>query len=600
MRPRVSEPKEQYISLRGGLDLTTPIYQMDPGRMVDCMNYEVTSGGYAPVDGYERVDGNGIPSAAQFQVIAFNGTIAPDTAIIEDDLIAYFLTEDKGNATFYIQKGELKTGDAFTGFTVENAFLFDEAPHGFFKDINLQELAVEKKRSLVEKVPGDGSVLGVWQFKGKLYAFRDNVEHTECFLYKATPDGWKKINTPTLLPGGKYQFINTNFLGSADTMSVFGCDGVNKAFQFDGETFTQITTGMDDDAPIAIVAHKKQLFLAFRGGSLQHSAPTDPTGKWTVVTGAGELGMGEEIQDLANLPGGALGIFCKYSIHILYGNSVGDWQLKAHTLKAGATAGTVQDCGNIFYFEGGSVFKFSASQVYGDFVTASVSRQIGDFLKSFADIECLSVRVSEKGQYRLFFANGVCITMSTLGKGTAFTQSQYKDVPRCISAPQRAGGEEGSIYFGSDNGFVFKMDSGHSFDEMPMFAYFTLPPNPQGLPRYKKRYREVAVIAEYNAKYEADLGFIPNFRFRYSDVPLSPQTKLHTYWESGSLWDIAKWNQFKWNKESGEGGRIGAGRLEGVSTEVGLMISFKAESTCQGSPALEGLFIYYSVLGRQR
>ena len=91
----------------------------------------------------------------------------------------------------------------------------------------------------IQQVPGSGNVLGVWVYNDVTYAFRNNAAGTAACMYKASGTGWQLVTTPTLLPGGKYECVNANFGGTAAMKKMYGCDSVNKAFQFDGTTFTQ-------------------------------------------------------------------------------------------------------------------------------------------------------------------------------------------------------------------------------------------------------------------------------------------------------------------------------------------------------------------------
>ena len=53
------------VPLKGGLDLTTPRMLVEPGKLVDCLNYEcVDTDGYKKIDGFERYDGGPSPSVA--------------------------------------------------------------------------------------------------------------------------------------------------------------------------------------------------------------------------------------------------------------------------------------------------------------------------------------------------------------------------------------------------------------------------------------------------------------------------------------------------------------------------------------------------------
>ena len=126
---------------------------------------------------------------------------------------------------------------------------------------------------------------------------------------------------------------------------LYGCDGVNRAFEFDGTNFVPINTGMATDTPKHIAAHKAHLFLSF-GASLQFSGLGKPF-QWTPVLGAGELAMNAEITNLIPLPGdqssGALGIYTKRDTSVLYGTSSSNFALSTFNTGTGGFAYTAQN-----------------------------------------------------------------------------------------------------------------------------------------------------------------------------------------------------------------------------------------------------------------
>ena len=66
----------------------------------------------------------------------------------------------------------------------------------------------------------------------------------------------------TMLAGGRFEFTKGNFSGQLVTRRVYGCDGVNPPFGFDGVTLTPLLTGLSPNAPSHIWIHKNFLFLA--------------------------------------------------------------------------------------------------------------------------------------------------------------------------------------------------------------------------------------------------------------------------------------------------------------------------------------------------
>jgi len=624
-RPRVEVPKEDYFPVRGGLDLVTPPYQIAAGKMIDCFRYEIApSGGAKPIDGFERVDGKGVPSESVFQYLVFDD---PTTEIAAGTLVSGSVSGATGISLYsgfidFEGEGDLED-TAGTGAVLITSGQFEDSEDILVAAISVATittaytpntelvdshenyyhwLAVEAMRDLVEKVPGSGEVRGVWRYNGDLYAFRDNIAATECVMYKEDPiTGWVIVITTTLLPGGSYKFENTNFGGSSSTIMMYGCDGVNKAFQFDGTTFTQITTGMTVDAPITITEHVKHLFLGFPGGSLQHSPPTDPTGTWSVVIDAGELGMGEELGDCESLPGGVLGIWCKDSIHILEGTGVGSWVLRPHTKTSGGVPSTVQNVGKVIFLNKTGLADFSATNQFGSFKSGTISPRIQALIDRQKSKACASVAVANKNQYRIFFTDGYWITATFNGNQAEFTQAHYDVVVRCISAPKRADDELESIYFGSDDGYIYKMDSGVSLDHEPMVAYCRLPYNNQKSSRQKKRYREVVLELDQFGGNDLELAFFPDFSFSRADIPIHSTVDVSESTAVAGIWDISDWNSFSWDGGSAGAGGAGtaSGRVDGVATEMGLMLYFNAPNTVTPLHIINGIFTYYNFLGRQ-
>jgi len=69
----------------------------------------------------------------------------------------------------------------------------------------------------------------------------------------------------TALPNGRVETVVANFGGNVNTTRLYGCDGVNRAFEFDfvQQVYVPISTGMADDRPNHIAFHKSHLFLSF-------------------------------------------------------------------------------------------------------------------------------------------------------------------------------------------------------------------------------------------------------------------------------------------------------------------------------------------------
>src|SRR5512146_655202 len=123
-----------------------------------------------------------------------------------------------------------------------------------------------------------------------------------------------------ILPGGRYQFEKCNFSGQLTTKRIYGCDGVNQCFEFDGTVYAPIATGLATDTPTGISYHGGYLFIS-KDSSIIHSGPGTPF-KWSAVDGGEEIATGDEVRGMLSMTGaattGALFVFCKDKTAVLY------------------------------------------------------------------------------------------------------------------------------------------------------------------------------------------------------------------------------------------------------------------------------------------
>ena len=60
-------------------------------------------------------------------------------------------------------------------------------------------IAIEDQRSIIDVVPGEGSVLGVWQYGANVYAFRNKSGGATAGMHKSTSTGWEEVDLGTAL-----------------------------------------------------------------------------------------------------------------------------------------------------------------------------------------------------------------------------------------------------------------------------------------------------------------------------------------------------------------------------------------------------------------
>lgn len=350
----------------------------------------------------------------------------------------------------------------------------------------------------------------------------------------------------TLSPGGRFETIKENFGGAANTTRVYGCDGVNRGWEFDGSYFVPIPTGMTADTPTHVKAHKKHLFFSF-AGSAQHAGPGTPYA-WSPVLGAGELGMGDTITGFGGQPGdalgGALAIFTRNRLSILYGSSSADWNLVAYKDEIGAYAHTIQDVGFTMFLDDRGITDMQTSQSYGNFAHNAVSNQIRDRVNEYRPSVIASSISRDLSQYRLFFTNNYAFYITVVGrKVIGIMPILFPDVVRCAWTAEKNDGNE-VAFFGSDNGKVFQMEKGTSFNGADIEFSIDLAYNFQKMPRVEKGYKDATLEVSGTGYAAFSFGF--SLGYGSTDTPQPALVSVTTNF-SAVYWDSFTWDAFIWD-----------------------------------------------------
>jgi hypothetical protein len=351
-------------------------------------------------------------------------------------------------------------------------------------------------------------------------------------------------------PGGRVECFNHNFTGSTNSKKMYGADGVNPAFEFDGTNYFPILTGMVADTPTHVIAHRGYLFLSFLG-SVQYSALGNPYA-WTVVLGAGEISTGAAVSGFlpqaGTAAGSALAIFTAERTKTLYGSSNANFQLVDSNFDLGYLPYTCQQVSNDAYgLTARGIQALVTTLNYGDFDYASVSHMIQPLILKKRGLQCASATLREKNQYRVFFTDGSALVVGLTGaKVSGIMPLNYGRPVRCIVATTLLAGQE-VCYFGSDDGYVYRDNVGTSQDGQPIEAWARLPFNNDKSPRIRKRFRRsvLEVVAEGYAQVNVsyDLGY------GNPDVQPSAPAGDQVLSGTGGYWDQFTWDQFTWDSQ---------------------------------------------------
>jgi hypothetical protein len=364
----------------------------------------------------------------------------------------------------------------------------------------------------------------------------------------------------TRLPGGQMEFCNINFTGSSTGQKMYGVDGVNPAFEFDGTNYVPLHTGSIPDTPSHVINFKEMLWLSIYG-NLMISALGNPY-NWDTINGAGEIGIGDSITGFVPnggtyVTGSTMSIFTDQHLYTMYGSSTANFNLITSIWDMGFAPFTMQSVSNDTYgWTSRGIQTLIATLTYGDFDYNSISHEIQSLINKKQGLTIASNSLRQKDQYRVYFSDGTALAVGLTGdKPNGIMPLNYNLNVRCIctdnlsNIPLSASGVLGQevTYFGSDNGFVYQDNIGTSQDGSPIEAWVRLAFNDTKSPRVRKRYRRavfegvVSAYAQLNIAY--DLG--------YGNPEVQPSAPVPdtVLTGGGGYWDQFTWDQFTWDSQ---------------------------------------------------
>lgn len=347
----------------------------------------------------------------------------------------------------------------------------------------------------------------------------------------------------TLLPGGKYETVNYNYGSDSPTKKIYGCDGVNRGFEFDGTTYVPITTGISPDTPSHVACHKGHLFFSFVG-RVGHSGLNRPY-EWTALIGADEIGIGDDITGFCKLPGEALGVVSEFSVNQLLGSSITDFKLNNISADSGGLEYSVKSfSGGALVFGQQGIVKIEPSQNYGNFSQSTVSRLVQPLVDIIKSVTVSSAVYGKRNQYRIYGSDGtgLCVT-SGFEKAGLNWQNVFYITPfeYPIGIYNTFMGEDDTIYLCDTTGLVYQADKGSSFDGEEIERYFRLAFNHSKSPTTIKSYQKATL--EVTSDNYTSLRIHPEFS--YGD-PNIAQHLLKTVEINGlgGYWDADNWGEF--------------------------------------------------------
>ena len=383
------------------------------------------------------------------------------------------------------------------------------------------------------------SAVGILTYQGTDISGGDTISfvHDGGTIATATASGDSEVVTRKA--GGKLQVQIYNFKGDADTLAAWVVDGVNLPFKLDGN-LVEIHTGIDDKFPNFLVPHRHHLFLSY-GSHWLISGIGDPFKAWTALYGADEWGMGDVITGAIVTPNGTLLSFCKNKIDVVYGSTVGGadpFTIKPYSIEHGAIKDSIQNSIAPTFVNDSGLTIMTTTQKWGDFEINNIDERVKTLVDAlFGNITC-SVVFQQRAEYRVY-AGVNCVRMKTNnGKIRGFTSDVY-DIPinNIWSNPVSTRDE---VFFVSDSGYVYKMDSGPSFDGGPVSALMVMAPDHIGSSRRKKKWYDTTIELESKGITKV---FITNEYSLFDPDRIAREDIKITADIQPGIWDVSKWDE---------------------------------------------------------
>lgn len=634
------------FSLGGGLDLVTAPINVSPGFALAGCNYQPDDKGYSRIKGYERFDGQPSPSS-----IAGDETILIDgdgAALVDGDGAA--LTEFDAEEARLLIAAVPGTGPvrgvwvyggsvwAFRDFSETEGRMYQSTASGWVAvetgwrlnfiqgEVPLREGSIvfgqtsgasgEIRRDVLQNGAWDGTASGYLV----LYDVVGTFEPGEILMAESGKAVATTMIAGTIKAGGTYRFVNHNFYGSLNFNRMYFVNGQQSAFEFDGTSLCPIETGATGiteevtpitdraaaqitqrdgeviylrdffDKPQHIAEFSNHLFLGYPGGSLFFSSTGEPM-EYIAVGGAGEIGVGQELTGLLTSASTSLVVFCRSQIRFITGTNASTFVMAALSSSAGAFPNTAQLLDRPIYLDDGGIRGLDTTQAFGDWKIGALSNRVSPLLENILNRglrPVASTRVRQRMQYRMFWADGTGLMVYFGRKNPEVMPFKLGILPTCACAGEtdtQSGKER--IFLGAEDGFVYEMEAGNSFDGQPVPAFLTLAWHHMRSPRLDKRF----FLAEVETDAPETVSIGVNFGIEYRRPDQAQGVEFNFDVDAGTMMQnaIGDYGDFDWTEP--EMGRLKS-HISGIGTNIA--VTLRSNTTHEAPHTFTAMTINFS------
>lgn len=353
-----------------------------------------------------------------------------------------------------------------------------------------------------------------------------------------------------LLPSGKFEFDLGSFSGTNDSDRLYCVDGVNIPGEFDGFRWAPIRTGTVSAAPKYVRIHRKHLIFANANEIITSGTGTPYS--YTALTGASRLLVDQDITGMMAETGdpttGALTVTTNGKIYILYGTSTADFNLTVHSPNSGAKAYTLQSIVTTHFLDDYGISNIYSAQQFGNFQVKGLTNDIQPLMQSKQGKAVASCVIRQSNQYRLFFNDGTGIILQVSARGgnrqLSFMFFDYGTrTLNVVYSSVTVGGSE-RVLAGGDDGYVYELGVGTSFDGDNIRAFLALQFNHSGSVRVRKQYVRTVLQLKPDGVVNVQCG--SDFGFGRVEVRQSA-AENRTVLGAGGYWDSIISGEYTWD-----------------------------------------------------
>jgi hypothetical protein len=355
-------------------------------------------------------------------------------------------------------------------------------------------------------VPGTGPIRGVAVFDRWIIACRGPD------IYRSTGAGWTKINGSSTYPGATwFRFATYNF----SAPMLVGVDGAGQPFSVDAiGDFTELA-GAPNGAS-SVTEYKGRLWFA-AGNLVTFTAPyTD--NDFTAANGAGQVNIGGTVQAVRGWRDQLI-IFSIDRVQRLTGDTKDTFVLKPITLSLGCTHPdtVVEVGGNLVFLSHDGLRTIAGTDNQDGFNVDNVARPIQKRILDMKRVSprIISVVLRNKLQMRLLSSNLATLASVTEGyTGTmrdtegAWEWGELRGIKAYVAHSGINDGGNEVVAFGGDTGYIYRMDSGYSFDGDPIEAVYQTPHLVFGDIGVRKKFRRLNTILKTDANYTIEVQLL--------------------------------------------------------------------------------------------